>query len=374
MPNLKSMRGESSDLFFKPKSPLEARIGLTFDIFGDHTTALKLHYGRFHDNFKTFYFNPADPGINDKVEYEVGQDGRMLEIYRWRRSLPTSCDPNIRIPYSDQFTVGLERTVMKDASVGLTFSYRVYKDFIARVDMGDTWYLVPYTFTDENGVEQMINIYRRSPGSVDSYMITNPREGMSDAVIVTPKNTYKGLTFTFNKRFSEGWMFHIDYTYSQTKGNHPNTRSGSSWGGTTYENPNRQINAYGYLDYDSPHLLHVYGTLSLPLEIVFTPRFTVQSGSSWTRYVRGPSRSGSPNIFIEPRGSERLSTLTTLDFRLEKLFQFSGKKLGLIFDVFNVFNQGVMTWLETRVTLSTFGKATTICDPRFLRVGMRFYF
>ena len=374
MPNLITMRGASSDLFFKPKSPLEARIGLTFDVFGDHTTALKLHYGRFHDNFKTFYFNPADPGINDKVEYEVW-NGQKIEVYRWRRSLPTACDPNIKIPYSDQFTAGLERTVMKDASVGLTFIYREYKDFIARVDMGDTWQIRPYTFTDENGVEQTIDIYRRSPGSLDSYLITNPRAGMSDAVLITPKNTYKAITFTFNKRFSDGWMFHIDYTYSQTKGNHANTRGGGSWGGTYYENPNRQINAYGYLEYDAPHILHVYGTISLPLGLVLSPRFTVQSGSNWTRYVRGPSSVGSPNILLESRGSERLDTLYTLDFRLEKLLNIRDKmKMGLFFDAYNVLNQGVATGIQTRVTMSTFGQATYICDPAFFRVGTRFYF
>ena len=372
-------RGYLSNLqdaaFYKPKSPFEFRFGLTFDVFGDHTTALKAHYGRFHDSFKTWFFNTADPGIKDRVTYELLEDGTKVETFRNRLSLPTSCDPNIRIPYSDQFTLGLERTLMKDTVVGVTFMYREYKDFIARVDVGDTWVLAPFTYTDNNGVDQTINIYKRAAGSGDSYMVTNPKAGMSSAVLLTPKNKYTALTFTLNKRFSDGWMFHVDYTYSQTKGNHPNTRGGASWGGTTYENPNNQINASGYLDYDAPHTLHVYGTVSLPLGFVLTPKFTVQSNTNWTRNIRGPSSIGRPTIYIEPKGSQRLPTFISLDLRLEKLIMFTGRmKLGLIFDAFNIFNQGVASWVQTRVTLDDFGKATSICDPRFLRVGMRFYF
>ena len=48
-----------SSAIFKPKSPFEFRLG-TFDVLGDHTTALKAHYGRFHESFKTYYFDSAD--------------------------------------------------------------------------------------------------------------------------------------------------------------------------------------------------------------------------------------------------------------------------------------------------------------------------
>jgi hypothetical protein len=111
------------------------------------------------------------------------------------------------------------------------------------------------------------------------------------------------------------------------------------------------------------------------LGFVLTPKFTVQSNTNWTRNIRGPSSIGRPTIYIEPKGSQRLPTFISLDLRLEKLIMFTGRmKLGLIFDAFNIFNQGVASWVQTRVTLDDFGKATSICDPRFLRVGMRFYF
>ena len=62
--------------------------------------------------------------------YEVLPDGTKVEVYRQAYSAnPTIGDPNVRIPYSDQFTLGLERTLMKDAVVWVTFIYREYQGF-----------------------------------------------------------------------------------------------------------------------------------------------------------------------------------------------------------------------------------------------------
>ncbi len=363
------------EAFFKPKSSWEGRFGLTFDIFGDHTTALKAHYGRFHESFKTYFYNGADPGYQDWVMYDVLPDGQKIEVWRLPYSANTAMAPSIRIPYSDQITIGLERTMFTDIAVGVTFMYRVYKDFIARMNATATWVQFPYTYRDENGNQQTIMLYEESESSpAGQFVIGNPRAGEYGSVIITPKNTYKGITFSINKRLSNNWMMHFDYTYSQTKGNHTNTTT-AAWGGVFYETPNRQINAYGYLPYDAPHSVNLYGTLVLPLDIVITPRFSYQSGWNWTPYVRATSISGSPNVNVTSRGSKRLPAQIAFDIRAEKVFAFSPKmKLSLIFDAFNIFNRGVETSVESRVTLSTYGKALTACEPRYFRVGMKFYF
>ena len=360
---------------FKPKSPFEFRLGLTFDVFGDHTTALKGHYGRFHESFRSDSFGAADNGYTDWVMYQVMPGGSKVEIYRAPYSNTTTIDPGIRIPYSDQFTLGLERSIMKDASLGVMFTYREFKDFIARVNSGATWYEKPFTFTDENGRSQTITVYDRSPDSPDDqFLITNPRAGMAGSVLLTPKNKYTGITLTFNKRFSDGWMFHVDYTYSRSKGNMINTYSASS-GGSAFLNPNRQINNYGNLPYDAPHALTAYGTVSLPFGIVFSPKFTFQSGWNWTRNVMATNAPQNPTVYVESRGSQRLPSQVNVDLRLEKVFSFIERyKLGVILDAFNIINRGVETGVEARVNSANFGKAVYVCDPLYLRVGFRFYF
>ena len=361
--------------FFKPRNYVEPRIGLTFDIFGDHKTAFKAHYGRFHEAFKTWYFNGVDPGYRDWVGYEVTEDGTKVELWRVPYSKSAAMDPKVGIPYSDQFTVGLEQTIMKDASVALTFISRTYKDFTGRVNMTAVWEEGPYTYLDENGDSQTIQVYRQtSPSEDDQFMITNPRAGQADSLLITPKNTYTAVSFSFNKRFSAGWMFHLDYTYSRAKGNMYNSGT-ASWGGNYFENPNRQINAYGNLINDAPHALSVYGTVSLPLGFVLSPRFVYQSGGNWTPYVQVNEIAGSPWVFLTSRGSERLPPYVSLDFRLEKVFAFAARyKLGLILDAFNGFNRGVPTSLYAQANGPNYGKASSVCDPRYFRVGARFYF
>jgi len=361
--------------FFKPKNQLEFRLGLTFDVFGDHTTALKAHYGRFHESFKTWYFNSADPGYEDWVIYEMAKGGRMLETYRKNYATNDKMDPNIRIPYSDQFTFGLERTLMKDTVLSLTFIYREYKGFIAHVNTGAGWTLGPWTFEDQAGQEQTIDIYYKDSGTTDEYLITNPKAGISPADLITPKNKYTGFSVALSKRFSDGWMFHVDYTYSVTKGNHGNDDSTGGWGGRGFENPNRQIKAYGFLPFDAPHALNVYGTVSLPLGFVLTPRLLVQSGWNWEKYVSGPKSVGRVPIRLEDRGAERVPTQMSLDLRLEKDFTFTERmRVGLILDAFNIFNRGVQTTVESNVQYLNFQKALTACEPRYVRVGLRFFF
>lgn len=361
--------------YFRPKNQLEFRLGLTFDVFGDHTTALKAHYGRFHESFKTWYFNSADPGYEDYVIYQVAENRPWVETYRKSYATNDKMDPNIKIPHSDQFTLGLERTLMKDMVFSLTFIYREYKNFIAHVNTGRAWRYAPWTFEDENGQEQTINIYYGDPNTSDAYLITNPKKGISPAVILTPKNKYTGFIFALTKRFSDGWMFHADYTYSQAKGNHANDDSTGAWGGRGFENPNRQINAQGYLTYDAPHAFNIFATASLPWGFVLTPRLLVQSGYNWERYITSPSSAGRVSIRLESRGAQRVPTQISFDLRLEKSFTLTDRmRLGLMFDAFNIFNRGVPTTVESNVAYIDFGKAKYASEPRYLRIGMRFFF
>jgi hypothetical protein len=363
------------DLTFKPKLAFEPRIGLTWDVFGDHTTAVKAHYGRYIDSIKTALYQAADNANGDWVMYDVLPNGTKIEIYRQSFSKPKEIDPDIRMPSADQFTLGFERTLMKDMAVGATFVYREFNNFIAMVNTTATWREIPYTFKDDTGALQTINVYTKtSPSSADKFMITNPKAGMSDSVITTPKNKFTGVTLFFEKRFSNNWMLHTAYTYGVAKGNFANNFSGGAGLLTDFQNPNLQINAEGRLPNDPTHNLQIYGTIILPLDFSLSPRISVFSGNPWTRDYRVPV-SGSPRVRFEPRGVNRFPTRADLDFRLEKNFRLKEKmRIGLILDVFNILNQGVERDIYTQVGTSYFGKASTVTDARYFRVSARFFF
>src|SRR5205085_10376514 len=63
-------------------------------------------------------------------------------------------------------------------------------------------------------------------------------------------------------------------------------------------------------------------------------------------YVPGaaqvPANLESGTIFVEPRGSRRLSPFKQLDLQLQKNFTFGGQTFGLIGSVFNVMNKATV--------------------------------
>jgi hypothetical protein len=369
LPNL----GEQS--VFKPKNPLEPRIGLTWDIFGDHKTALKLHYGRFVDSLKTGYFVGADTGTSDWVMYLVQPDRSKVEISRYSFSDPATVDPNVRMPYSDQFTLGLEHMLTQDLSVSVTLTRRVFKEFIGVVNTGARWIPFTYTYVDEHGASQNIQLYQQDPTSTDSFLITNPKAGSYPSAITTPKNTYDGIILSVSKRFSNKWMFDLSYCYSQAKGNYSNDYSGGTGRLNDHLNPNYQINAYGHLTIDATHNFKLYSSFILPFDISFSPIVRYMTGDDWTRVISVPLLSGAPTVRIEPRGSQRLPARINFDLRIEKTFQLAEKmKVGFYFDCFNVANRGKEIYVDSKVTSVNFGKALYVNEPRYFRVGFRFFF
>jgi len=345
------------------------RIGISWDIFGDHTTALKAHYGRYYDKLTTNKFSGASGGYDDWVMYEVMPDGKKVEIERSSYGAVPSVDKNIKIPGMDQFSFGIERELAKDMVAGVTFVWKKLKNFIARVNVGATYVLVPFNYKDDNGVQHSGSAYvKTSPSSKDQYVLANPVQGMADAIIKTPYRTYWGLFFTFEKRFSNRWMLSGSYALSNQKstfsGNYantdPNTIARNLWNGEPV----------GYLD----HNVKIYGTVVLPFDFNLSPMITYRTGARWTKTIRA-SVKASPTYNIEKPGSNRLDDVFDSNLRLEKTFHVkSDLRIGVMVDLINVFNVGTRQSVQGLITSPNYLLVDSFNLGRELRVGLRVYF
>ncbi len=350
------------------------RIGITYDVFGDHTTAIKAHYGRYYEGLYSAYFYNLDPNRSDFVLYYVPQYGQLIELVRWPYENVYSIDENIKHPYMDQFTIGIEKELMTDVSISLTYIYRKNKDLIDAVNYTGEYNMI--TVTDpETG--QKYNAYDQINPGEDKYIITNPKEGLYPICGFTPYRKYEGFEIVLNKRFSNKWQLLASYVYGKATGNYNNNfwgGSGSNVGqSSVFKDPNYQINAEGHLTYDPTHMLKLQGTVVLPLDIYFNFYFSYISGNTYTRTLRVFLSQGVRPIFTEPRGSRRLPALKNLDMRIEKVFKFEKIRVGLILDVFNVFNTGVATSVYPYVG-SSFEDVLSMNMPRGYRAGIRFFF
>jgi hypothetical protein len=378
---------------------LAPRIGLTYDLLGDKSTVLKVHYGEFTDGMYASFLDRLSPNFSDWIKYywnlslndgEGGwEENRRVTHGTW------TIDPGIKHPFMRQFTAGIERELFKDTSLSVTYINRSYHNMVTCYNALATYSATEKTYSVlDSATGEMVNktftLYSLTSGSASEWHITNV-ENIKELypnldVDINPYRKYWGLEFLFNKRFSNKWQMMASYVYSSAKGTLDNTSSSDDLGWNTWYDPNYWINADGKLTGDPTHMIKIQGTYILPLDIAFNVYFHAITGDAWTqRYRTGRSfGQGRITFNVESAGSYHYAMAKSVDLRIEKTFRLADKyKLGIIFDVFNVFNDDTITSWGTRIgydwdisgATSTSGHDLyDIVLPRRARVGLRLQF
>jgi len=367
------------------------RIGLTFDIFGDKKTIFKAHYGQFTEGMFAAYHDRLSKKWFDYISYQW--DPEIEQWYEFGRIKHNyKLQDNIKHPYMNQFTFSLERELFRGASVSVSYINRDWKDIIGVYDTLAAYEPIDYYVSP---LGKSFTIYELTSGDAHEYMIENIKQG-SDRPYVTDKayRKYQGVEFLFNKRFSNKWQLMLSYLYSKTKGTVDNGWADDiGWNSRNSQqmgDPNYWINADGNATFDPTHMLKVQGTYVLPFDISFSASFRAITGSAWAQRFRTRSlNQGRVTFFTEPRGANHYDMQKILDLRLEKIFTLAQKyRLGVMLDVFNVFNADIIQNWGTRVgydwendptdpayTPSTLGhELLDIVKPRQLRLGIRLIF
>lgn len=359
---------------FKPEVAIAPRIGVTFDLFGDHTTAIKAHYGKYYENIVTSKFSglailPDWAGLWwDGVEW--------IEFWRGNfGATTTSMDDSLSMPYMHQFTVGIERELFKDLSIGVNYISRLNKNFIDRVLLNGVFEPMPFNYEG-----QSYTVYNQvNDPSDNQYLITNVHEGDYPIIGFEPERRYWGLEFLLNKKFSNNWTLMASYVYSKATGNMDNWSGGRGFNAqgnsSMFTEPNNQINAQGRLSIDPTHMVKIQGSFVLPLDINVGFNFSFITGNTYNKSIRVDTVSQrAPNILADPAGSVyRYPDQTNLDLRIQKDFRFGKIRVGVLADVFNLFNAGTVYDVVT-LAGPEFGNTEDIVYPRRFRVGLRVYF
>jgi hypothetical protein len=195
------------------------------------------------------------------------------------------------------------------------------------------------------------------------------------------------------KRHTQRWSLSASFAYTWTKeyartyygnafgtvGSGASLYGGNSAGGAAPNSPNdRDLNDFTTWSFK------VFGSYEAGWGVRLTPVLKSQSGQPYGRIVivsdpRALSYGTQP-ILVEPIGTRRQDTVTTLDLRAEKRFELRGRaRAGLFLDVFNALNTNVATntrWTTGTVKVAgqvipTFGTPVSILPPRIAKLGVK---
>jgi hypothetical protein len=370
---------------FTPKMALAPRIGVTYDLFPDHSTIIKAHYGRMFENIISSYYIKLAP-VSDYISYSWNPDTATYDE-NWRDAWdPTkySIDPDISMPYVDQYTVGIERELFKDLTLGVTYIYRNFQNFIDRVNTTGEFEKVADSYTDaESGITYNIPYYVQTNPGENRYVLTNPKEGQYPIVTFTPFRKYNSIQIQLNKRFSNGWQLLLSYVYSKTKGTYDTNYSGDYSAGVAYSsiftNLNYQTNLEGRPTHDIPHQIKIQGTVVLPFDINLSGFYSFLSGNTYSDYVLvsiPDPEGGTKSVMTEAMGSKRYPAQHNLDLQIEKIFTIKGKlRVSVMASAFNIFNAATVIGVNSTLNISDpYGSVNTLVNPRVFRAGLRFYF
>ena len=376
---LDHIAGYSPDLnktVYAPDLAWGPRLGATFDLTGKGTSVLRGSWGRYYEGAG---LQPLQPGGGrlDAVPVLRGAAERFAGTVRRdddRRQLEGRFQPQALQPRRN------------DAGVRTTAASRsAHRGHRHLADLGQLRRSRDQRARPGRRLPETFRIRRTRPRRSPTRCIGGPTARIrptrwspttpasrykdpSGNVLGTadPSRKYKGVMFVLTKTLSNRWQGQFSYVWSKSEGNVGNAgRTG--FGGTTFRNPNNVlVNSYGVMDQDRPHEFKLMGGYTIPkIDVALNAYYSAISGFTYTPVanVSGSSSvlnwTGSLNINLEPRGSQRMDMQHIVDLRAEKEFRVDVHRLGIYFDVANIFNNDVITSVQTRVP----DRSITYADP-----------
>ncbi len=377
---------------------LVPRLGIIIDPFKKGSTLIKASYGRYIQPNITEWVNLGHPNgwfyYAQRYDWEGNLVGDPYAINLpggQTVGYPGYNNGKLKAPYVDEVTVGIERELFENWSLGLRYIKKWDRNLIENVDAAQldmdallndgelvwtNWELV--TAIDPYDDKEVTFWDWINPYLPNEVYIINPPGAERD---------YDGLEFKLSKRYSAGWQVHLTYVYQKSTGLIPtaDSQSGQEANGMRgtsglYENPNAHYNAEGRFPRERRHMLKLHGLVKGPLGINLSGYFSVMSGRRYTRRVSsaglGLNLYTDVVTFAEPLGGQGYPTLTNLDLRLEKEFRIKGVRLSVFGDAFNVFNDNAVTVVRTisNRTSYEFKEPRTIVPPRIFQLGAKIEF
>lgn len=355
---------------------IDPRVGFVWDLFGTGKTAVKAHYGRYHNKAMTYLWDREASGEGVIPDQDCYWD--------YDEEAYTDCDPIVTVaarmgeidhPYVDEILLTFEQQLGQNASIGLDLVDRKFRNFVVMTNANMDYEEFTATGNPFGGGDfPIFNLL-----SQQDWVLTSEAGAYRD---------YQSAILRFDKRYANGWYLYSSLVWTDMTGNVT-----SDYGyADEYEDLNGQYNIDGTMDMAfSDWEFKIGGALDLPFNFKISGQYSYFSGWYWTPYVRvrGLDYNAYTGRYINltERGSQQFPDRNLVDLRLAWSAKF-GDKAGVTLSVecFNCTNEGTVLntskrWGDFRLgsedpwrPSSFFNEATQIESPRQIRAGVRFDF
>ena len=337
---------------------LSPRIGLAYALTSDLKTLFKASYGRYY-NFNTWFsFYGYGPYSMTMSLWYVLPNGESTLLSVSGPATNQNIDPNLKRPYVDTFTLGIQREVLRDFTVEINYIHKEFRDMQGDVNTAGTY---ESTTAVDPVTGKVFTVYNQTNPGDNFYLKTSP-SGLN--------YHYNGFDFILNKRFSKNWFMQGSFHWEKCKG----LANEDRFGGIVYKDPNNEINAVGTTLGSREYQVKLLASYFIePLGVRAAAIYNYVQGPHYSRQFSTVLNQGPVNIYAVPRASLVSDPVQQLDLRLEKTINIRGASVGVLLDVHNVFNGNKPTGIYDILDIQPM-QVSAFQDPRFYQLGIRLMF